>query len=192
VLNRVVRVVATPDRSIGQTPLRLPRTEVFEDTVLGVAAVSAPEVTQNLATVVLGAFDDLGTGDREVLFQTFRTWIRNRGSVSQTAAEMFCHPDAVRHRLRRIEERAAVRSVFRVNWLNCVSHSRSVSAFVKHARTSGRRGARMAAHRRHHVPPSANERCWQHSDGTSAPDRHRELKLWLSVVAEHNGRLAIE
>ena len=79
---------------------------VFEDTVLGVAAVSAPDVTQKLATVVLGAFDDLGADDREVLFQTFRTWIQKRGSVPLTAAEMFCHPNTVRHRLRRIEERS--------------------------------------------------------------------------------------
>jgi hypothetical protein len=77
---------------------------VFEDSVLGVAAVSAPEVTQKLATVVLGAFDDLDTDDRDVLFQTFRTWIENRGSVAQTATAMFCHPNTVRYRLRRIEE----------------------------------------------------------------------------------------
>jgi hypothetical protein len=79
---------------------------VFEDSVLGVAAVSAPEVTQRLATIVLGAFDDLDTDDRTVLFQSFRTWIENRGSVAQTAADMFCHPNTIRHRLRRIEERS--------------------------------------------------------------------------------------
>jgi hypothetical protein len=79
---------------------------VFDDSVLGVAAVSAPEVTQKLATVVLGGFDDLGNDDRDVLFDTFRTWIRNRGSVAQTAAELFCHQNTVRHRLRRIEERS--------------------------------------------------------------------------------------
>jgi hypothetical protein len=77
---------------------------VFEDSVLGVAAVSAPDVTQKLATVVLGAFDELDTDDREVLFQTFRTWIENGGSVAQTATEMCCHPNTVRYRLRRIEE----------------------------------------------------------------------------------------
>jgi hypothetical protein len=79
---------------------------VFEDSVLGVAAVSAPEVTQKLATIVLGSFDDLDTDDRTVLFHTFRAWIENRGSVAQTAADMFCHPNTIRHRLRRIEERS--------------------------------------------------------------------------------------
>jgi hypothetical protein len=77
---------------------------VFDDSVLGVAAVSAPEVTQKLATIVLGAFDDLGNDDRDMLFDTLRTWINNRGSVQQTAAEMFCHPNTLRHRLHRIQE----------------------------------------------------------------------------------------
>ncbi|MGB9252491.1 MAG: helix-turn-helix domain-containing protein [Mycobacterium sp.] len=77
---------------------------VFDDSVLGVAAVSTPEITQKLATIVLGAFDQLGNDDRDVLFDTFRTWIHNRGSVQQTAAEMFCHPNTLRHRLHRIQE----------------------------------------------------------------------------------------
>ena len=76
---------------------------VFDDSVLGVAAVSTPEITQKLATIVLGAFDELGNDDRDVLFDTFRTWIHNRGSVQQTA-EMFCHPNTLRHRLHRIQE----------------------------------------------------------------------------------------
>ena len=77
---------------------------VFDDSVLGVAAVSTPEITQKLATIVLGAFDELGNDDRDMLFNTFRTWIHNRGSVQHTATEMFCHRNTVRHRLHRIEE----------------------------------------------------------------------------------------
>jgi len=77
---------------------------VFDDSVLGVAAVSTPDVAQKLATIVLGAFDELGNDDRDVLFDTFRAWIHNRGSVQQTAADMFCHPNTLRHRLHRIQE----------------------------------------------------------------------------------------
>ena len=64
---------------------------VFDHSVLGVAAVGAPDVAQKLATIVLGAFDELGNDDRDVLFDTFRTWIHNSQSVQQTAADMFCH-----------------------------------------------------------------------------------------------------
>ena len=78
---------------------------VFEDSILAVAAVSAPEVANKLADIVLGPFDDLSTEEREVLFDTFRTWVRNDGSMADTAAQLYCHPNTVRYRLHRIEER---------------------------------------------------------------------------------------
>ena len=78
---------------------------VFEDSILAVAAVSAPEVTNKLAGIILGPFDDLSTEEREVLFDTFRTWVRNDGSMADTAARLYCHPNTVRYRLHRIEER---------------------------------------------------------------------------------------
>jgi PucR C-terminal helix-turn-helix domain/GGDEF-like domain len=74
----------------------------FEDSVLGVAAVTAPDVNLRLADAVLGGLD--GAADRDVLFQTFRVWAARRGSISEAAAALFCHPNTVRHRLRRIEE----------------------------------------------------------------------------------------
>lgn len=79
---------------------------VFDASVLGVAAVGAPDVTTKLADIVLGPFDDLPVNDRAVLFDTFRTWIDEDGSVARTAAALFCHPNTVRHRLHRIEERS--------------------------------------------------------------------------------------
>jgi hypothetical protein len=80
-------------------------TTVFEDSVLAVAAVSAPEVSAKVAHIVLGAFDDLGADEREVLFTTFRRWVQNKGSMATTAEQMYCHPNTVRYRLHRIEER---------------------------------------------------------------------------------------
>ena len=80
-------------------------TTVFEDSVLAVAAVSAPEVTNKVAGIVLGAFDDLAANEREVLFDTFRRWVQNKGSMATTAEQLYCHPNTVRYRLHRIEER---------------------------------------------------------------------------------------
>ncbi|SPM41620.1 hypothetical protein MNAB215_3830 [Mycobacterium numidiamassiliense] len=74
----------------------------FEDSVLGVAAVTAPDVNLRLADAVLGGLD--GAADRNLLFQTFRVWAAHRGSIPDAAAALFCHPNTVRHRLRRIEE----------------------------------------------------------------------------------------
>jgi hypothetical protein len=78
---------------------------VFEDSVLAVAAVSAPEVTKKLADIVLSRFDDLAAEERDVLFDTFRAWVENDGSMARAAAQLYCHPNTVRYRLHRIEER---------------------------------------------------------------------------------------
>ncbi|MUL44806.1 PucR family transcriptional regulator [Mycobacterium sp. CBMA293] len=80
-------------------------TTVFEDSLLAVAAVSAPEVTAKVAQIVLGAFDDLGPDERDVLVDTFRRWVQNKGSMATTAEQLYCHPNTVRYRLHRIEER---------------------------------------------------------------------------------------
>jgi hypothetical protein len=79
---------------------------VFDDSVIAVAAVSAPEVAKKVTELVLGgAFDDMTTEEKDVLFATFRTWVDNDGSIPNTAAGLYCHPNTVRYRLRRIEER---------------------------------------------------------------------------------------
>lgn len=78
---------------------------VFDDSVLAVAAVSAPEVTAKLADIILGRFDDLAPDERDVLFDTFRAWVDADGSMTKAAAQLYCHPNTVRYRLHRIEER---------------------------------------------------------------------------------------
>jgi hypothetical protein len=78
---------------------------VFDDSVIAVAAVSAPEVTKKVTELVLGAFDDVTSEEKDVLFDTFRTWVDNDGSIPNTAAQLYCHPNTVRYRLHRIEER---------------------------------------------------------------------------------------
>jgi hypothetical protein len=79
------------------------RVTVFDNSVLAVAAVSAPEVAKKLATVILGQFDDLPSEEKDVLFDTFRAWVVNKGSITNAAAQLFVHPNTVRHRLHRIE-----------------------------------------------------------------------------------------
>ena len=81
------------------------RVTIFDDTLLGVAAVSASEVTRKLADIVLACFDDLPQAERDVVFATYRAWADTGGSVQEAATRMVCHPNTVRYRLRRIEER---------------------------------------------------------------------------------------
>ncbi|HEY0225632.1 MAG TPA: helix-turn-helix domain-containing protein, partial [Mycobacterium sp.] len=78
---------------------------VFDGSILATAAISAPEVMVELAGPVMECFADLADDEREVLFETFRAWLDHDGSMRTAGELLFCHPNTVRYRLRRIEER---------------------------------------------------------------------------------------
>jgi hypothetical protein len=77
---------------------------VFDDTPLAVAAASAPDVMAKIKLLVLSRVDELPAEERVILLDTFQAWIDAGGSANETAAKIFCHPNTVRHRLRRIED----------------------------------------------------------------------------------------
>lgn len=78
---------------------------VFDESPLAYAAVSAPEVMARIGKSVLGSLDELPGEERRILVDTFEAWLDAGGSANETAAKIFCHPNTVRHRLHRIEER---------------------------------------------------------------------------------------
>jgi DNA-binding PucR family transcriptional regulator len=80
---------------------------VFDGSILATAAVSAPDVMVKIIGTVLVGFDDLPVAEREVLFETFRVWQDSDASVRSAAEVLICHPNTVRHRLRRIEQRTS-------------------------------------------------------------------------------------
>jgi sugar diacid utilization regulator len=77
---------------------------VFDGSILATAAVSAPEAMVKTVGAALDGFGDLPDADRELLFETFRVWQDNDASVRGAAEVLICHPNTVRHRLRRIEQ----------------------------------------------------------------------------------------
>jgi sugar diacid utilization regulator len=77
---------------------------VFDGSILATAAVSAPEAMVQTVSAALDGFGDLPDEDREMLFATFRVWQDNDASVRGAAEVLICHPNTVRHRLRRIEK----------------------------------------------------------------------------------------
>jgi sugar diacid utilization regulator len=77
---------------------------VFDGSILAIAAVSAPEVMIRTVGTALDGFGGLPDEEREMLFETFRVWQDNDASVCGAAERLFCHPNTVRHRLRRIEK----------------------------------------------------------------------------------------
>jgi DNA-binding PucR family transcriptional regulator len=78
---------------------------VFDGSILATAAVSAPDVMVKTVGAALDCFADLADEERELLFETFRVWQDTDGSVGGAAEVLICHPNTVRHRLRRIEKR---------------------------------------------------------------------------------------
>ena len=78
---------------------------VFDGSILATAALSAPEFMVKSIGNVLDGFDDLPDAERAMLFETFRVWQDNDASVRSAAEVLICHPNTVRHRLRRIEKR---------------------------------------------------------------------------------------
>jgi hypothetical protein len=78
---------------------------VFDGSILGCAAVSAPDVMVKLVAPIIECFAELADEDRETLFETFRVWVENDGSPRAVGEVLFCHPNTVRYRLHRIAER---------------------------------------------------------------------------------------
>jgi DNA-binding PucR family transcriptional regulator len=78
---------------------------VFDGTILATAALAAPEVMVKSAGTTLACFVDLPDEEREILFETFRVWQETDTSAGAAADRLCCHPNTVRHRLRRIEKR---------------------------------------------------------------------------------------
>ena len=77
----------------------------FDGSILATAAVSAPEVMVKLVSPTIDCFAELGHTEREILFDTFRVWLENDGSLRVAGELLFCHPNTVRYRLHRIEQR---------------------------------------------------------------------------------------
>ena len=80
------------------------RVTLFDRDPLAVAAVGAPEVMRRVADGILGALDRIPAGQRALLLHTFGAWLDSGGSADTAAGLLFCHPNTVRHRLRRLEE----------------------------------------------------------------------------------------
>jgi hypothetical protein len=85
-------------------PPGAPAVAQFEETPLRVLAAAAPDAAGELARSVLGPVLDLPTQDRSTLLETLRAWFDAGGSAAETGKRIYCHPNTVRYRLRRLQE----------------------------------------------------------------------------------------
>jgi DNA-binding PucR family transcriptional regulator len=68
-----------------------------------VLLAAAPQAALEASRAVLGGIGSLPEEDRQLLLATFDAWVEAKGSANDAAAVLFCHPNTVRYRLRRIE-----------------------------------------------------------------------------------------
>ena len=78
--------------------------EQFRDSPLSMLVASAPGAAIEAARSVLGGLLTLREDDRDLLLSTLLAWLDADGSANAAGAALFCHPNTVRYRLRRIEE----------------------------------------------------------------------------------------
>lgn len=109
--------VSPPYRALPDTPraLQLARTalaavpakqaevRLFSPSPLAAVMACEPGEGQRLATEVLGAVLGLSPDDRDILLDTLNAYIDNAGSAQRTAEVLYCHPNTVRYRLRRLQ-----------------------------------------------------------------------------------------
>jgi sugar diacid utilization regulator len=120
------------------------RVVVFGRDPLSVAAASAPDIMPRLSRTVLAALDGLPPDDRALLLDTFGAWLDSGGSAEQTARELFVHPNTVRYRLRRLEERTG-RSLSDPRWVAELSLAYEIDRRLTASRPAGPAGGPAAA-----------------------------------------------
>jgi DNA-binding PucR family transcriptional regulator len=110
--------VSPPYRSLSDTPRALHlaqaaltglppgKTEVrmFDPSPLAALMVCEPAEGYRLADEVLGPVLGLPPEDRTTLLDTLNAYFEHAGSAERAAEVLYCHPNTVRYRLRRLQE----------------------------------------------------------------------------------------
>lgn len=76
---------------------------IFDQHLLEVAAVSAPDFMERLAKVALAGLDLIPNKERITLLETFGAWLDSGGSAQKASEQLFVHRNTVHQRLRKLE-----------------------------------------------------------------------------------------
>ncbi|GAA2816696.1 helix-turn-helix domain-containing protein [Crossiella cryophila] len=77
----------------------------FDSAPLAMIAASSPAAADGLAEVLLAPLADLPEVERELLVRTLGAWLDAGGSAGAAGELLYCHPNTVRYRLRKLQER---------------------------------------------------------------------------------------
>jgi sugar diacid utilization regulator len=89
--------------ALASSPAGDPIVNVFDDAPLSVLVVSSPTTSYRIMKTILGPLLDMNPDEREMLLNTLAAFFAFRGSAIEAGKHLYCHPNTVRHRLRRIE-----------------------------------------------------------------------------------------
>jgi hypothetical protein len=77
---------------------------VFSDSPLAGLVAQHSDESMRIVREVLGRVLDLQADERSALLLTARAWFDHGGSAERTGTALYCHPNTIRNRLRRLQE----------------------------------------------------------------------------------------
>ena len=89
--------------ALASSPAGDPMVNVFDDAPLPVLVVSSPTTSDRIAKTILGPLLDINPDERDMLLNTLAAFFAFQGSAIEAGKHLYCHPNTVRHRLRRVE-----------------------------------------------------------------------------------------
>ena len=89
--------------ALASSPAGDPMVNVFDDAPLPVLVVSSPTTSDRITKTILGPLLDINPDERDMLLNTLAAFFAFQGSAIEAGKHLYCHPNTVRHRLRRIE-----------------------------------------------------------------------------------------
>src|SRR6266705_1754937 len=102
-LERTSRALHLARIALASSPAGDPMVNVFDDAPLSVLVVSSPTTSYRVVKTILGPLLDIDPDERDMLLNTLAAFFAFRGSAIEAGKHLYCHPNTVRHRLRRIE-----------------------------------------------------------------------------------------
>lgn len=103
-LDQTSRALRYAQVALDSLPVGLPAVRQLDDTPLTELVMTNLETTRRAVNRILGGVLSLSKEDRAMLLATARVWLDTHGSVPEAARTLFCHPNTVRNRMRRLEE----------------------------------------------------------------------------------------
>ncbi|WP_372408560.1 PucR family transcriptional regulator [Streptomyces luteireticuli] len=103
-LHETPRALRLARLALAGTAGRAPGVARFAESPVSLLVAAAPEEAGRVAGAVLARVRALPPPERERLLDTLERWFSAGGSAAAAARLLYCHPNTVRYRLRRLEE----------------------------------------------------------------------------------------